>query len=222
MAAPLALRSDSVVQDLEAALRPAWVDVDLSALEHNLAEIRGRLRGSSPSGKAAATMAVVKADAYGHGAPGVARTLAEAGVDWLGRGAAGGGSRDPPRRRGGAHPGAGHGAAGKDRPLRPLPAYSHHLFHGRARPVAGLDSRAVRGSARPSQGGHRHGPPRRGPGRGAPRRWRSSAAIPASGSPACFPTSATRTTWRAPATPSRQSASRPCSPCSRRKSGSGR
>lgn len=84
MAAPLALHSDSVVQDLEAALRPAWVDVDLGALEHNLAEVRARLRGSGPGAQAAATMAVVKADAYGHGAPGVARTLAEAGVDWLG------------------------------------------------------------------------------------------------------------------------------------------
>ena len=31
------------VEDLEAALRPAWVDVDLSALEHNLVRIRQRL-----------------------------------------------------------------------------------------------------------------------------------------------------------------------------------
>src|SRR5262245_20758733 len=84
MADPLALRSDFAVEDLEAALRTACVDVDLGALEHNLAEVRGRLRGSGPEERTAATMAVVKADAYGHGAPGVARTLAEAGVDWLG------------------------------------------------------------------------------------------------------------------------------------------
>ena len=67
------------VEDLEAALRPAWVDVDLAALEHNLARIRERL---GPSG--ARVMAVVKADAYGHGAAGVSRALEEAGVDWLG------------------------------------------------------------------------------------------------------------------------------------------
>lgn len=66
------------VEDLEAALRPAWVDVDLEALEHNLALVRSRL---SPGTR---TMAVVKADAYGHGAVGVGRALAAAGVDWLG------------------------------------------------------------------------------------------------------------------------------------------
>lgn len=70
------------VEDLEAALRPAWVDVDLEALEHNLAAIRRKLAcdGESP----AQTMAVVKADAYGHGAVGVGRVVAAAGVDWLG------------------------------------------------------------------------------------------------------------------------------------------
>ncbi len=67
------------VKDLEGALRPAWVDVDVSALEHNLARIRERLADSG-----ARTMAVVKADAYGHGAVGVSRVLEAAGVDWLG------------------------------------------------------------------------------------------------------------------------------------------
>jgi alanine racemase len=67
------------VEDLEAALRPAWVDVDLAALEHNLARLRERLAGSGTR-----TMAVVKADAYGHGAVGVSRSLEVAGVDWLG------------------------------------------------------------------------------------------------------------------------------------------
>ena len=65
------------MEDLEAALRPAWVDVDLAALEHNLGRLRERL------GPTQAT-AVVKADAYGHGAVGVSRALAAAGVDWLG------------------------------------------------------------------------------------------------------------------------------------------
>jgi alanine racemase len=67
------------VEDLQAALRPAWVDVDLDALEHNLAEIRRRLGGSETR-----VMAVVKADAYGHGAVGVSRALEAAEVDWLG------------------------------------------------------------------------------------------------------------------------------------------
>jgi len=69
----------SGVEDLQAALRPAWVDVDLDALEHNLAEIRRRLAGSETR-----VMAVVKADAYGHGAVGVSRALEAAEVDWLG------------------------------------------------------------------------------------------------------------------------------------------
>jgi len=69
------------VDDLQAALRPAWVDVDLSALENNLARIRERLAGSPAPAK---VMAVVKADAYGHGAVGVSRALEAAGVDWLG------------------------------------------------------------------------------------------------------------------------------------------
>lgn len=65
------------VEDLEAALRPAWVDVDLAAIEHNVRALRERLGG-------ARSMAVVKADAYGHGAVGVSRALEAAGVDWLG------------------------------------------------------------------------------------------------------------------------------------------
>ncbi len=63
--------------DLAAALRPAWVDVDLDALLANLAAIRRRAPGLR-------TLAVVKADAYGHGAVGVSRALERAGVEWLG------------------------------------------------------------------------------------------------------------------------------------------
>jgi len=70
-------------EDLAAALRPAWVDVDLDALEHNLASIQKRIAGSGARALAQ-TMAVVKADAYGHGAVGVSRCLEAAGVDWLG------------------------------------------------------------------------------------------------------------------------------------------
>lgn len=66
------------VEDLEAALRPAWVDVDLEALESNVATVKARL------GEGTRTMAVVKADGYGHGAVGVSRVLEAAGVEWLG------------------------------------------------------------------------------------------------------------------------------------------
>lgn len=75
---PAAPEAAPGVEDLEAALRPAWVDVDLEALESNVATVMARM------GEGTRTMAVVKADAYGHGAVGVSRALAEAGVDWLG------------------------------------------------------------------------------------------------------------------------------------------
>jgi alanine racemase len=53
------------------------VDVDLDALTANLGVIRRRTPGMH-------MLAVVKADAYGHGAVGVSRALEAAGVDWLG------------------------------------------------------------------------------------------------------------------------------------------
>jgi alanine racemase len=60
-----------------ARLRPNWVDVDLSAIQQNVAELR-RLAPNSQ------LMAVVKADGYGHGALPVARAALEAGATWLG------------------------------------------------------------------------------------------------------------------------------------------
>ncbi len=59
------------------ALRPSWAEIDLDALVANLARVRERVGG-------ARVLGVVKADAYGHGAPQVARALAAAGIDWLG------------------------------------------------------------------------------------------------------------------------------------------
>ncbi|MGQ9512453.1 alanine racemase [Thermodesulfitimonas sp.] len=56
---------------------PVWAEVDLGALAANLREVR-RLAGG------AAVMAVVKANAYGHGLVPVARALVSEGVDWLG------------------------------------------------------------------------------------------------------------------------------------------
>ncbi len=56
----------------------AWVEVDLNALSHNVREIK-RLISSETD-----LMAVVKADAYGHGAVSVAQTTLKAGASWLG------------------------------------------------------------------------------------------------------------------------------------------
>lgn len=56
----------------------AWVEIDLSALDHNVRQLKGLL---SPS---TALMAVVKADAYGHGAIPVAQAALDAGASWLG------------------------------------------------------------------------------------------------------------------------------------------
>lgn len=59
-------------------IRPAWIEVDLEAIRHNLREIR-RLVGPQTT-----IMAVVKAEAYGHGAIPVAKTAIAAGAGWLG------------------------------------------------------------------------------------------------------------------------------------------
>lgn len=56
----------------------AWVEVNLNALSHNVREIK-RLISSETD-----LMAVVKADAYGHGAVSVAQTVLKAGASWLG------------------------------------------------------------------------------------------------------------------------------------------
>ena len=57
--------------------RPVWAEIDLSAITHNVREIKKSLR---PGVK---FCAVVKADAYGHGAVAVARTVLSAGADRL-------------------------------------------------------------------------------------------------------------------------------------------
>lgn len=59
-------------------LRRTWAEVSLDALRHNLQAIRRLL---SPGCR---LMAVVKADAYGHGDRFCAREMADAGADWFG------------------------------------------------------------------------------------------------------------------------------------------
>ncbi len=56
----------------------AWVEIDLAALTHNIQQLKSLI---SPK---TALMAVVKADAYGHGAVMVAKTVLQAGASWLG------------------------------------------------------------------------------------------------------------------------------------------
>jgi alanine racemase len=56
----------------------AWVEIDLDALAHNTAQIRARLSQQTE------LMAVIKADAYGHGAVTIARKVLQQGVTWLG------------------------------------------------------------------------------------------------------------------------------------------
>ena len=58
--------------------RPTRAEINLDALEHNLACIK-KMAGAERS-----ILAVVKADAYGHGAVRVARTLESLGVDFFG------------------------------------------------------------------------------------------------------------------------------------------
>lgn len=58
--------------------RPTWAEISLSALGQNYQTIKKRLTDKTQ------LMAVVKADAYGHGAVSCARTLSAAGADWFG------------------------------------------------------------------------------------------------------------------------------------------
>ena len=61
-----------------AGQRPTWAEIDLAALASNFHVIKRRI----PSG--VKVMAIVKANAYGHGAVECARRLAREGADWFG------------------------------------------------------------------------------------------------------------------------------------------
>jgi len=58
--------------------RPVWAEIDLDALCNNVREIR-RITNTR-----AQVMAIVKANAYGHGAIQVSRVALSSGADWLG------------------------------------------------------------------------------------------------------------------------------------------
>ncbi len=62
----------------ETKYRPTWAEIDLNAVRHNLYCIKGILSENMN------VMAVVKANAYGHGITEVSRVLVESGVNYLG------------------------------------------------------------------------------------------------------------------------------------------
>jgi alanine racemase len=64
--------------DYTPLFRPTWARIDLSALAHNFELLKGRLPAD------VGIMAMVKADAYGHGAVEVSRILEKKGVSALG------------------------------------------------------------------------------------------------------------------------------------------
>jgi len=61
-----------------AATRPTWAEISLSNLRHNFGIVQRHV------GRAVTVCAVVKADAYGHGAVECARALEDEGAGWLG------------------------------------------------------------------------------------------------------------------------------------------
>lgn len=58
--------------------RDAWVEINLDAIEHNILELKSFVKDNTK------ILAVVKADAYGHGSSMIAPTLLASGVDYLG------------------------------------------------------------------------------------------------------------------------------------------
>lgn len=82
---PLLIHNPTVMENGSGAkfLRPTWAEISISKLRRNYARVR-KLAGKR------SVMAVVKADAYGHGAVQVAKVLSQPdsngspGVDWFG------------------------------------------------------------------------------------------------------------------------------------------
>ena len=62
---------------MDSTLRRTWAEIDLDALAHNYRTLRARM------GEHARFLGVVKADAYGHGAVEVSRTLEALGAEYL-------------------------------------------------------------------------------------------------------------------------------------------
>lgn len=62
---------------MEKNIRPVWAEIDLDCIKHNMIEIRKQVGNKT-------IIAIVKADAYGHGAIDVSTVLLENGADKLG------------------------------------------------------------------------------------------------------------------------------------------
>ncbi len=70
--------STATERKIRHATRPTWAEVSLAALRENFRAVQQHL------GAGVSVCAVVKADAYGHGAVHCARALEEEGAEWLG------------------------------------------------------------------------------------------------------------------------------------------
>ena len=57
-----------------------WAEIDLAALRDNYRTVLNLIRAKNPSTR---IIAVVKAEAYGHGAPACVRTLLDEGCDFF-------------------------------------------------------------------------------------------------------------------------------------------
>lgn len=64
-------------------VRPTFAQIDLAALQANFRAVRDLVAAPAGAAQAPAVIAVVKANAYGHGAPAVARALEAAGAAML-------------------------------------------------------------------------------------------------------------------------------------------
>lgn len=77
-AARLVRRTDGLAVRVARPSRPTWVEIDLEAIAYNVRRIREII------GPGVSILAVLKADAYGHGAITVARTAINNGVSYCG------------------------------------------------------------------------------------------------------------------------------------------
>lgn len=75
---PTYLTDTNAYEDYTWLSQRAWVEIDQNALSHNVKQILTLLAPRTQ------LMAIVKADAYGHGAACVAQTVGDAGASWLG------------------------------------------------------------------------------------------------------------------------------------------
>jgi alanine racemase len=60
-----------------------YAEINLEAVKQNIREIRGLLKPAPSTSLGVKFMAVVKANAYGHGAVAVSQAATEAGADYL-------------------------------------------------------------------------------------------------------------------------------------------